>query len=81
VEEINQRIKEFQATHLVPFLGARYPCCGKLGNMEQKILDEENLKLEDFMVPACLNLVAMAYAAPHASKYGTCLQRQLKMGF
>ena len=53
VEEINQRIKEFQAHPSSPLFGSKVPRAGgKLGNMEQKILDEENLKLEDFMVPA-----------------------------
>ncbi|OPX57195.1 MAG: putative tRNA pseudouridine synthase D [Methanobacterium sp. PtaB.Bin024] len=53
VEEINQRIKEFQAHPSSPLFGSKVPLAGgKLGNMEQKILDEENLKLEDFMVPA-----------------------------
>ncbi len=51
-EEINQRIKDFQAHPSAPLYGSKVPLAGgELGKMEQKILDEENLKLEDFTVP------------------------------
>jgi len=51
-EEINQRIKDFQAHPSAPLFGSKVPLAGgELGKMEQKILDEEHLKLEDFMVP------------------------------
>ena len=52
-EEINQKIKNFQAHPSSPLYGSKVPLAGgKLGEMEQKILDEENLKLEDFEVPS-----------------------------
>ena len=51
-EEINQEIKNFQAHPSSPLYGSKVPLAGgKLGEMEQKILDEENLKLDDFEVP------------------------------
>lgn len=51
-EEINQRIKDFQAHPSAPLYGTKVPLAGEeLGEMEQKILDGENLKLEDFAVP------------------------------
>lgn len=51
-EEINQRIKEFQAHPSAPLFGSKVPLAGgELGKMEQMILDEEDLKLEDFTVP------------------------------
>jgi tRNA pseudouridine13 synthase len=51
-EEINQEIKNFQAHPSAPLYGSKVPLAGgKLGEMEQKILDEENLKLDDFEVP------------------------------
>ncbi|BDZ70252.1 hypothetical protein GCM10025861_07690 [Methanobacterium petrolearium] len=56
-DKINQRIKEFQAHPSSPLFGSKVPLAGgKLGKMEQKILDEEQLKLDDFMVPAMLKL-------------------------
>lgn len=52
-EEINQEIKNFQAHPSSPLYGSKVPLAGgKLGEMEQKILDEQNLKLDDFEVPA-----------------------------
>lgn len=49
---IEKSIKEFQAHPSAPLFGSKVPLAGgKLGKMEQKILDEENLKLEDFSVP------------------------------
>ncbi len=51
-EEIDEEIKNFQAHPSAPLYGSKVPLAGgKLGEMEQKILDEENLKLEDFTVP------------------------------
>lgn len=50
-EEMGERIKEFQAHPSAPLFGSKVPLAGgKLGEMEQKILGEEDLKLEDFMV-------------------------------
>jgi len=51
-EEIDSQIKKFEAHPSAPLYGSKVPLAGgKLGEMEQKILDEENLKLEDFTVP------------------------------
>ncbi|AUB55150.1 tRNA pseudouridine(13) synthase TruD [Methanobacterium subterraneum] len=51
-EEIDNEIKNFQAHPSSPLYGSKVPLAGgKLGEMEQKILDEEKLKLEDFTVP------------------------------
>jgi tRNA pseudouridine13 synthase len=51
LEEIGERIKEFQAHPSAPLFGSKVPLAGgKLGEMEQKILEEEDLKLKDFMV-------------------------------
>lgn len=51
-EEIDNQIKKFEAHPSSPLYGSKVPLAsGKLGEMEQKVLDEENLKLEDFTVP------------------------------
>jgi len=51
-EEIDHQIKKFEAHPSSPLYGSKVPLAGgKLGEMEQKVLDEENLKLEDFTVP------------------------------
>jgi tRNA pseudouridine13 synthase len=51
LENINEKIKEFQAHPSAPLYGSKVPLAGgELGEMEQKILDEEDLKLGDFMV-------------------------------
>lgn len=51
-EEIDNEIKNFQAHPSSPLYGSKVPLAGgKLGEMEQKILDDEELKLEDFKVP------------------------------
>lgn len=51
-DEINQKIRDFEAHPSAPLYGSKVPLAGgELGKMEQKILDEENLKLEDFTVP------------------------------
>jgi tRNA pseudouridine13 synthase len=50
--EVNQTIKEFQAHPSAPLYGTKVPLAGgELGKMEQMILDEEDLKLDDFTVP------------------------------
>ncbi len=49
LEKIDNRIKEFKAHPSSPLFGSKVPLAGgKLGEMEQKILNEENLKLGDF---------------------------------
>lgn len=51
-DEIKERIKEFQAHPSAPLFGSKVPLAGaNLGKMEQKVLDGEDLKLGDFMVP------------------------------
>jgi tRNA pseudouridine13 synthase len=51
-EEIDNQIKKFEAHPSSPLYGSKVPLAGgKLGEMEQKVLDGENLKLEDFTVP------------------------------
>lgn len=51
-EEIDGQIKKFEAHPSSPLYGSKVPLAGgKLGEMEQKVLDEEKLKLEDFTVP------------------------------
>lgn len=51
-EEIDNEIKNFQAHPSSPLYGSKVPLAGGiLGEIEQKILDGENLKLDDFIVP------------------------------
>ena len=51
-EEIDNEIKNFQAHPSSPLYGSKVPLAGGiLGEIEQKILDGENLKLDDFNVP------------------------------
>ncbi|HML05625.1 MAG TPA: tRNA pseudouridine(13) synthase TruD [Methanobacterium sp.] len=51
-DEINQRIKNFEVHPTAPLFGSKVPLAGgELGEMEQKILDEEGVTLEDFKVP------------------------------
>lgn len=51
-EEIDNEIKNFQAHPSSPLYGSKVPLAsGILGEIEQKILDGENLKLDDFIVP------------------------------
>ncbi len=51
-EEIDNEIKNFQAHPSSPLYGSKVPLAsGILGEIEQKILDGENLKLDDFTVP------------------------------
>ncbi|HMK54257.1 MAG TPA: tRNA pseudouridine(13) synthase TruD [Methanobacteriaceae archaeon] len=52
VGSINEEIKNFQAHPTAPLYGTKVPLAGgKVGEMEQKIMDNENLKPEDFEVP------------------------------
>ncbi len=51
-DEINKRIKNFEIHPTAPLFGSKVPLAGgKLGEMEQKILDDEGVTLEDFKVP------------------------------
>lgn len=51
-DDINERIKNFEFHPTAPLFGSKVPLAGeKLGEMEQKILDEEGITLEDFKVP------------------------------
>jgi tRNA pseudouridine13 synthase len=50
-EEIQEKIKNFQAHATAPLYGSKVPLAqGKIGEMESQILEEEKLKLEDFTV-------------------------------
>lgn len=51
-DEINKRIKNFEIHPTSPLFGSKVPLAdGKLGEMEQKILDDEGVTLEEFKVP------------------------------
>jgi tRNA pseudouridine13 synthase len=51
-DEIDGRIKNFEVHPTSPLFGSKVPLAGgKLGEMEQKILDDEGVTLEDFKVP------------------------------
>jgi tRNA pseudouridine13 synthase len=51
-EDIQEQIKDFQAHATAPLYGTKVPLAeGKIGEIERHILEEENLKLEDFTVP------------------------------
>ena len=51
-EDIDERIKSFEVHPTAPLFGTKVPLAeGKLGEMEQKILDDEGVTLEDFKVP------------------------------
>ncbi|MCE5214046.1 MAG: tRNA pseudouridine(13) synthase TruD, partial [Methanobacterium sp.] len=51
VEEIQEQIKNFKAHTTAPLYGSKVPLAqGKIGETEHQILDEENLKQEDFTV-------------------------------
>lgn len=51
-DEIKERIKNFQAHATAPLFGSKVPLAeGKIGEIEQQILQDENLNLEDFEVP------------------------------
>ncbi len=52
VEEVQNQIEDFQAHATAPLYGTKVPLAeGKIGDMERRILEEENLGLEDFTVP------------------------------
>lgn len=51
-DDIDERIKKFEVHPTAPLFGSKVPLAGgKLGEMEQKILDDEGVTLEDFKVP------------------------------
>lgn len=51
-DEIDERIKNFEVHPTAPLFGSKVPLAGeKLGEMEQKILDNEGVTLEEFKVP------------------------------
>lgn len=51
-DDINERIKNFEVHPTSPLFGSKVPLAGgKLGEMEQKILDDEGVTLEEFKVP------------------------------
>ena len=51
-DNINERIKSFEVHPTAPLYGTKVPLAGGVvGKMEQKILNEEGIKLEDFECP------------------------------
>ena len=51
-DDINERIRNFQAHQTAPLYGTKVPLAGaEVGKMEQRVLDEEGIKLEDFECP------------------------------
>ncbi|MGF7117525.1 tRNA pseudouridine(13) synthase TruD [Methanobacterium oryzae] len=51
-DDIDERIKNFEVHPTAPLFGSKVPLAGgKLGEMEQKILDDERVTLENFKVP------------------------------
>lgn len=51
-DDINYRIKKFEVHPTAPLFGSKVPLAGgRLGKMEQKILDDEGITLNDFKVP------------------------------
>jgi tRNA pseudouridine13 synthase len=51
-EDIQEQINQFQAHPTAPLYGSKVPLGqDQVGDIEQRILREENLKLEDFLVP------------------------------
>ncbi len=51
-DDIDERIKNFEFHPTAPLFGSKVPLAeGKLGEMEQKVLDEEEVTLEEFKVP------------------------------
>jgi tRNA pseudouridine13 synthase len=51
-DDIDKRIKNFEVHPTAPLFGSKVPLAGgKLGEMEQKVLDEEGVTLEEFKVP------------------------------
>ncbi len=52
IDNINERIKFFEVHPTAPLYGTKVPLAGGVvGEMEQKILNEEGIKLEDFECP------------------------------
>ncbi len=52
VIDINKRIEEFEVHPTAPLYGTKVPLAGGVvGELEQKVLDEEGIKLEDFECP------------------------------
>lgn len=52
LEDIQEQIKDFQAHATAPLYGSKVPLAGgKVGEMERRIMEEEHLKAEDFIVP------------------------------
>ncbi|QUH23512.1 tRNA pseudouridine(13) synthase TruD [Methanobacterium alkalithermotolerans] len=51
-EDIQEQMDNFQAHPTAPLFGSKVPLAGgKLGEMEQEVLDEEGLSLDDFKCP------------------------------
>jgi len=51
-DEIHEKIKNFEFHPTAPLYGTKVPLAeGELGEMEQKILDEEGITLDEFEVP------------------------------
>lgn len=51
-DDIGERIKSFEVHPTAPLFGSKVPLAGgKLGEMEQRVLDEEGVTLEEFKVP------------------------------
>ncbi len=51
-KEIQERIKNFKAHPTAPLYGSKVPLAeGRIGEIERQVLEEEKLKLEDFIVP------------------------------
>jgi tRNA pseudouridine13 synthase len=51
-DDIDERIKNFEVHPTAPLFGSKVPLAGgKLGEMEQGVIDEQGVTLEEFMVP------------------------------
>ena len=52
INNINERIKSFEVHPTAPLYGTKVPLAeGVVGKIEQKVLDDEGIKLEDFECP------------------------------
>lgn len=52
IDEIQEQIKNFQAHATAPLYGSKVPLAGgKIGEIERRIMEEEHLNSEDFLVP------------------------------
>ncbi len=52
INDINNRIRMFEVHPTAPLYGTKVPLAGaEVGELEQKVLDDEKLKLEDFECP------------------------------